>query len=120
MVAIIADDAHRLLARVRHELAFVFGTSGGALFGLDLITRHSEQVQTLVAHEPPAPGLLPDGARYLAAMEDAYATYRSQGAGPGHHRFLAAAGLTGGPEPGEAGPLGCLLDRSSRPAGPGM
>ncbi|TME25623.1 MAG: alpha/beta fold hydrolase, partial [Chloroflexi bacterium] len=40
VVEIFADDAHRLLATVGREPAFVFGTSGGALIGLDLGARH--------------------------------------------------------------------------------
>jgi pimeloyl-ACP methyl ester carboxylesterase len=34
IVEIMADDAHRLLAAVGSEPAFVFGTSGRALIGL--------------------------------------------------------------------------------------
>src|SRR5690349_17678061 len=37
IVEIFADDAHRLLAAVRSEPAFVFGNSGGALLGLALV-----------------------------------------------------------------------------------
>ncbi len=49
-----SDDAHRLLAQLCTEPAYVFGSSGGALIGLDLAIRHPEQVRTLVSHEPPA------------------------------------------------------------------
>jgi pimeloyl-ACP methyl ester carboxylesterase len=55
-----SDDADRLLAELSIEPAYVFGTSAGALIGLDLVARHSEQVRLLVAHEPPAHYLLPD------------------------------------------------------------
>jgi pimeloyl-ACP methyl ester carboxylesterase len=54
-----SDDAHRLLAELSSEPAYVFGSSGGALIGLDLVARHPHQVRTLVAHEPPAEYLLP-------------------------------------------------------------
>jgi pimeloyl-ACP methyl ester carboxylesterase len=104
MVEILADDAHRLLAAIRSEPAFVLGNSGGALVGLELAARHPEQVHTLVAHEPPALGLLPDGARHRAAMQEVYDTYRSVGVGPAMQKFVAAAGLDGGPEPGASGP----------------
>lgn len=98
IVEVFADDAHRLLAAVRSESAFVLGSSGGGLIGLELAARHPEQVHTLVAHEPPAIGLLPDGARHRAAMQEVYDTYRSVGAGPAMQKFVAAAGLDGGLE----------------------
>src|SRR5262249_25314094 len=53
-----SDDAHRLLAALTDESAFVFGSSIGALIGLDLVARHPDQVRVLVAHEPPAFELL--------------------------------------------------------------
>ena len=104
IVEILADDAHRLLAAVRSEPAFVLGSSGGGLIGLELAARHPEQVHTLVAHESPALGLLPDGARHRAAMQEVYDTYRSVGVGPAMQKFFAAFGLDGGPEPGNSGP----------------
>lgn len=106
IVETFADDAHRLLAAVGSEPAFVFGNSGGALIGLELVTHHPQQVQTLVAHEPPAAALLLDGPSFLAAMQEVYDTYRSVGIGPAMQKFLAAAGLNGGPQPDKSGPQG--------------
>ncbi len=65
-----SDDAHRLLAQLCTEPAYVFGSSGGALIGLDLAIRHPEQVRTLVSHEPPAGGLLPDAERPRLPLRD--------------------------------------------------
>jgi len=50
-----SDDAHRLLKELGsdYEPAYVFGSSGGAVVGLDLVARHPEQVNMLIAHEPP-------------------------------------------------------------------
>jgi len=48
-----ADDVHRLLSALGGGPAAVFGSSGGATVGLALVTAHSGQVHTLVAHEPP-------------------------------------------------------------------
>jgi hypothetical protein len=61
-------------------------------------------LRVLVAHEPPAIGLLPDSARHRAAIEDVHDTYLSSGIGPAMQKFLAASGLggEGGREP--AGP----------------
>jgi len=93
IVEIFADDAHRLLTAVGSEPAFVFGNSGGALVGLALVTRYPQQVRTLVAHEPPAATLLPDGSAALVAMQEVYDTYRSTGIGPAMQKFLVAAGI---------------------------
>jgi pimeloyl-ACP methyl ester carboxylesterase len=53
-----SDDALRILAGVSDEPAFVFGSSLGAVIGLDLVSRYAERVRKLVAHEPPLVRLL--------------------------------------------------------------
>ena len=70
-----ADDVHRLVSALGGGPADVFGSSGGAVVGLALVTAHPDQVRTLVAHEPPVIELLPD--RGAAARRD-----------PGHLRHL--------------------------------
>jgi pimeloyl-ACP methyl ester carboxylesterase len=89
------DDVHRLLAKLTGEPVFVFGTSIGGLIGLDLVTHHPEQVHALIAHEPPAPELLPDAARARAvqAQEGVEATYRQEGVAGAMRKFAAMAGL---------------------------
>ncbi|MFB9833706.1 alpha/beta fold hydrolase [Actinoallomurus acaciae] len=57
------DDAHRLLAAVTDEPAFMLGCSFGAVIGLRLAAEHPERLATLVAHEPVAPALLPGAER---------------------------------------------------------
>lgn len=47
-----SDDAHRLLAKLTDEPAYVFGSSSGAVIGLDLCIRHPAQVKLLIPHEP--------------------------------------------------------------------
>jgi pimeloyl-ACP methyl ester carboxylesterase len=76
-----ADDAHRLLATVTHEPAFVFGNSIGGLSGLELVTRHPEQVRVLVAHEAPTRELLPaeESARLAAAQAEMENAFTHQG-----------------------------------------
>jgi len=66
-----SDDAHRLLAELTNQPALVFGSSIGALVGLDLVARHPEQVRVLVAHEPPTWELLPDAERDRAMRSQA-------------------------------------------------
>ena len=73
-----AEDAARLLDAVGAEPAYVFGNSGGATIGLDLVSRHGQKVNTLVAHEPPVVELLPDRERWRALLSDIYDTYRKQ------------------------------------------
>jgi pimeloyl-ACP methyl ester carboxylesterase len=90
-----SDDASRLLAALTTEPAFVFGSSIGALIGLDLVARHPEQVRTLVAHEPPLPELLPKAKREAAvgSQEAVEEAYRRDGLGAAMRAFAAIAGL---------------------------
>jgi pimeloyl-ACP methyl ester carboxylesterase len=67
-----ADDVHRLLSEVGGGPADVFGSSGGASVGLALVTAHSGEVRTLVAHEPPVIDLLPDREQVRAQIQDVY------------------------------------------------
>lgn len=103
IVEIFAEDAHRLLAAVTTQRAFVFGSSGGAVFALELAARHPEQIATVVAHEPPAPALLPEKDRRRAEMVDIVETYRSAGLGPTMQKFMANTGIRGGPPPAPQG-----------------
>lgn len=52
LVEMHSDGAHRLLKALLadDEAASVFGSSGGAVEGLDLVARYPEQVSTLIAH----------------------------------------------------------------------
>lgn len=66
-----ADDLHRLISALDAGPVDIFASSSGAVNALALLTRHPEQVRTLVAHEPPAaqvlrraaPATLTNGAR---------------------------------------------------------
>ncbi|ETK37157.1 alpha/beta fold hydrolase [Microbispora sp. ATCC PTA-5024] len=101
-IEVHADDAHRLLSAVTSEPAYVFGASGGALVALDLLTRHPEQVRALVAHEPPAVGLLPDADHWTAFTQEISDIYAAAGWGAAMGRFGEGMGL-GGPEEGDGG-----------------
>ncbi len=88
-----ADDALALIdALSPDEPAFVFGSSGGALTGLDLVTRYPERVRRLVAHEPPLTYLLDEPG---AAEEDEriLRAYREQGPLAGMLAFMGSTGL---------------------------
>ncbi|HZD72556.1 MAG TPA: alpha/beta hydrolase [Actinomycetota bacterium] len=88
-----AEDVHHLLSALGGGPAYVFGSSGGGVVGLALVTAHPEQVRTLVAHEPPVVELLPDNARVRAEIEDIYDTYRADGVEKAMQKFLAHTGL---------------------------
>jgi pimeloyl-ACP methyl ester carboxylesterase len=94
-VATHGEDAHHLLAALTEEPAFLFGSSIGALIGLDLVARHPGQVRRLVAHEPPAFELLPDAERERAmhAQEDAEEAFRREGVDAGFRRFVTLAAV---------------------------
>ena len=90
-----ADDVHRLISALDAGPVDIFGSSGGAITGLVLVAGHPEQVRTLVAHEPPAAYLLPDGEQALAAFGHVQETYQREGFGPGMAKFLMLASLKG-------------------------
>ena len=92
------DDAARLLAALGDQPAYVLGSSGGAQIGLNLAARYPGRVHTLVAHEPPCVGLLPDAAEQRAFVNAVYDTYRTHGVRPAMQKFAAGAGLRDGPQ----------------------
>jgi len=90
-----ADDVHRLLVALGSDPAHVFGSSGGGVVGLALVTAHPGQVQTLVAHEPPVIELLDDSAQVRAQINDIYDTYQGDGAEKAMGKFMVHTGLGG-------------------------
>jgi pimeloyl-ACP methyl ester carboxylesterase len=96
-----ADDVVALLDAVGAETAEMFGSSGGAVTGLALATRHPGRVRTVVAHEPPLLELLPDAIEQRAKTEDLIAIFRRQGAGAAFAQFMINAGFA---SPGDEAP----------------
>jgi pimeloyl-ACP methyl ester carboxylesterase len=84
-----ADDVHRLISTLGAGPVDLFGSSGGAIDGLELVARHATDVRTLVAHEPPAATVLPDRDAALAANRDIHETYLRSGQGAGMAKFIA-------------------------------
>lgn len=100
-----ADDIAAILDDLGADAADVLGSSGGAVTGLALVARHPARVRTLVAHEPPVLGVLPDAAERLAETDDIVATFHREGVGPALMKFMAFAGLvTDGDSGAPAGP----------------
>ena len=99
-IEVHSDDAMRLLETVSDGPALVFGTSSGAIVGIDLIARHPGVVSKLVAHEPPLLELLPDAAKWHAFHDDIYDTYQREGANVAIQKWAAGVGLDmAGPPP---------------------
>ena len=73
----------------------LFASSGGAVNALALAAQRPDLIHTLVAHEPPLAGILPDREAALAACEDIYQTYQRDGMGAGMAKFIAIVGFEG-------------------------
>lgn len=116
-VGTFAEDAHRLLAALGTEPAYVLGSSGGALVGLELVSRHPEQVRAMVAHEPPLTRLLDDADEHARFAREVHDTYLSEGVGPAMGKFLASAGLDEGPPQPPAGPTPEMAEAMARMQG---
>jgi acetyltransferase/esterase len=84
--------------------AYVLGSSSGAIMALHLLARHPELVTTLVAHEPPLFGLLPDGDAVFARLDAVHQRFRTDGLGPAMAEFGAAMGIDQSPPPPDAPP----------------
>jgi pimeloyl-ACP methyl ester carboxylesterase len=93
-VGVQSDDAFRLLDAVvpAGERAYVFGGSSGAIVALDLLARHPDRLERVVAHEPPCFAILPDADEQLAFVEEVYELFRRDGLGPAVARFLDGIG----------------------------
>ncbi len=84
-----AEDVHALIEALGAGPVELFGSSGGAVTALALVTAHPGDVVTLVAHEPPLIPVLPDAdaaERARAGVRDAY---EAKGFGAGMAAFMA-------------------------------
>ncbi len=90
-----ADDLHRIIDDLGAGPVDLFASSGGAVNALALVSKHPEQVGTLVAHEPPLASILPDREAALAVCRAIADTYQRSGFGPGMARFIMAVSHKG-------------------------
>ena len=90
-----ADDLHRIIAALDAGPVDIFASSGGAVNALALVSRHPDQVGTLVAHEPPTIAVLPDREQASAAVENIGETYQREGMGAGMGKFIALTSMPG-------------------------
>jgi len=94
-IASHADDAAQLIAALSGEPAFVFGSSLGALIGVELAARHPDLVRLLVAHEPALYGLF-DGAERdeaLRGLTEALEAFRKEGLPAAMKIMVARSGV---------------------------
>jgi pimeloyl-ACP methyl ester carboxylesterase len=119
-IEIHAEDARRLIEKVAVGPVYVFGSSSGAIAGLELVTRHPELVHRLIAHEPPAIRLLADASAEEAFFAEIQEVYRRDGADAAMERFAVGAGMPDvAPPPGVElpAPVVEMLDRIGRNSG---
>lgn len=90
-----AEDLHALVTALGAGPVDLFGSSGGAVTALAWVTAYPQDVRTLVAHEPPLLGVLPDADRAAAATARVDAAYQERGWGAGMAAFIALTSWQG-------------------------
>ena len=83
-----ADDVHRVIEAVGGGPVDLFGSSGGAIVALALITAHPDDLRVAVAHEPPLASIVPDREHALAANKSIHDAYMAGGFPAGMARFM--------------------------------
>lgn len=79
--------------------AYVFGSSSGAIVGLQMLARYPARIRVLIAHEPPLMSVLPDYAEIRTFFDDVYQTGRRDGVDAAMAQFSARVGLGQPPDP---------------------
>src|SRR5215475_4484437 len=93
--ALQARDVHAVIAALGAGPVEMFASSGGAVTALALVAAYPDDVTTLVAHEPPMIGVIPDAdaaGRAAAGFRDAY---QKGGRGAGMAAFIAMTSWRG-------------------------
>lgn len=90
-----AEDLHLLVAALASGPVELFGSSGGAVTALALVATHPDDVRTVVAHEPPVIGVLPDAEHAFAAERRVQKAYHERGWGAGMAMFIALTSWRG-------------------------
>lgn len=83
-----AEDVHAIIEALGAGPVDLFASSGGAVTALALVAAHPDDVRTLVAHEPPLPGVLPDAAAAERGLAAVHAAYDQRGFGAGMAAFI--------------------------------
>jgi pimeloyl-ACP methyl ester carboxylesterase len=90
-----AEDVHAVIEALGAGPVEMFASSGGAVTALALVTAHSDDVTTLVAHEPPLIQVLPDAAAAERAQAGFRDVYEAKGRGAGMAAFIAMTSWRG-------------------------
>jgi pimeloyl-ACP methyl ester carboxylesterase len=90
-----AEDLHAVIGALGAGPVEAFASSGGAVTALQLVTAHPGDVVTLVAHEPPLIGVLPDAEAARRAQEGFNAAYKTGGRGAGMAAFITMTSWQG-------------------------
>jgi pimeloyl-ACP methyl ester carboxylesterase len=90
-----AEDVHAIITALGAGPVDMFASSGGAVTALALVAAHPGDVRTLVAHEPPLPGVLPDADAAERALAAVHETYDSRGFGSGMAAFITMTSWRG-------------------------
>lgn len=90
-----AQDVHALIEALGAGPVELFASSGGAVTALALVAAHPGDVTTLVAHEPPLIGVLPDAAAAERARAGFREAYDAKGSGAGMAAFIAMTSWQG-------------------------
>ncbi|GAA4844954.1 alpha/beta hydrolase [Actinomycetospora corticicola] len=90
-----AEDLHALVAELGGGPVDVFASSGGAVTALAWVTAHPDDVATLVAHEPPIIGVLPDAEAAERGFDGWRRIYAERGWGAGMAAFIAYTSWSG-------------------------
>ncbi len=90
-----AEDVHALIEALGAGPVDMFASSGGAVTALALVAAYPDDVVTLVAHEPPVMGVLPDFAAAQRAQAAVRDVYEANGSNAGMAAFIAMTSWPG-------------------------
>ena len=89
-----AEDLHAIVEAIGGPVD-LFASSGGAVNALAWVAKYSNDVRTVVAHEPPLASIVPDREHALAVCRAMNATYERSGWGAGMAHFIQVVGHRG-------------------------
>ena len=90
-----AEDLHALVAEIGGGPVDVLASSGGAITALAWVAAFPDDIGTLVAHEPPLIGVLPDVEAAQRGYDAFLRTYAERGWGAGMAAFFAYSSWSG-------------------------
>jgi pimeloyl-ACP methyl ester carboxylesterase len=90
-----ARDAAAVLRAVGTAKALVFGSSGGAIIALELVTQRPDLVEHGVIHEPPVLAVLPDASAQARRFETIQRALQHEGLDAAREIFFAGIGGLG-------------------------